>query len=407
MVRDDFDQRLRDHLEGVTEPAPDVWEGISKGLARRRRKVVFRRFTVAAAAAAAVLALALLVFRGPRNDGQVEAPARIAGTVEPAGTPVVAPAEVPVPDIAPIEEQIAALPRQAVAAARVTKPAAPQAPAAAGPAGETPVTVVPPVEEPAVQEPVPQEPAAAPAEETKTGDAQHLLTENDLPADYWTREESSRSSRSRTHTSQISILSNLTTVASDGDLFYIPSASHASSQTGKGQAVSDIEPISATNAPKFYAPLTFGVQVAFPLTDRLSIATGVNYSYLVSQFDILYKKVLYEGAYNQLHYVGVPLALSWHFVQTPHLGVYASVAGAAEKCVAQRYVFGSNVASEKVKGLQWSAKAGVGIEYWFIPHMGVYFDPSLIYFFDNRQPLSIRTQQPLQANFELGFRFRI
>lgn len=407
MVRDDFDQRLRDRLEGVTEPAPDVWEGISKGLARRRRKVVFRRFTVAAAAAAAVLALALLVFRGPRNDGQVEAPARIAGTVEPAGTPVVAPAEVPVPDIAPIEEQIAALPRQAVAAARVTKPAAPQAPAAAGPAGETPVTVVPPVEEPAVQEPVPQEPAAAPAEETKTGDAQHLLTENDLPADYWTREESSRSSRSRTHTSQISILSNLTTVASDGDLFYIPSASHASSQTGKGQAVSDIEPISATNAPKFYAPLTFGVQVAFPLTDRLSIATGVNYSYLVSQFDILYKKVLYEGAYNQLHYVGVPLALSWHFVQTPHLGVYASVAGAAEKCVAQRYVFGSNVASEKVKGLQWSAKAGVGIEYWFIPHMGVYFDPSLIYFFDNRQPLSIRTQQPLQANFELGFRFRI
>lgn len=407
MVRDDFDQRLRDRLEGVTEPAPDVWEGISKGLARRRRKVVFRRFTVAAAAAAAVLALALLVFRGPRNDGQVEAPARIAGTVEPAGTPVVAPAEVPVPDIAPIEEQIAALPRQAVAAARVTKPAAPQAPAAAGPTGETPVTVVPPVEEPAVQEPVPQEPAAVPAEETKTGDAQHLLTENDLPADYWTREESSRSSRSRTHTSQISILSNLTTVASDGDLFYIPSASHASSQTGKGQAVSDIEPISATNAPKFYAPLTFGVQVAFPLTDRLSIATGVNYSYLVSQFDILYKKVLYEGAYNQLHYVGVPLALSWHFVQTPHLGVYASVAGAAEKCVAQRYVFGSNVASEKVKGLQWSAKAGVGIEYWFIPHMGVYFDPSLIYFFDNRQPLSIRTQQPLQANFELGFRFRI
>lgn len=407
MVRDDFDQRLRDRLEGVTEPAPDVWEGISKGLARRRRKVVFRRFTVAAAAAAAVLALALLVFRGPRNDGQVEAPARIAGTVEPAGTPVVAPAEVPVPDIAPIEEQIAALPRQAVAAARVTKPAAPQAPAAAGPAGETPVTVVPPVEEPAVQEPVPQEPAAAPTEEPRADETKHLLTEDDLPADYWTREESSRSSRSRTHTSQISILSNLTTAASDGDLFYIPSASHASSQTGKGQAVSDIEPISATNAPKFYAPLTFGVQVAFPLTDRLSIATGVNYSYLVSQFDILYKKVLYEGAYNQLHYVGVPLALSWHFVQTPHLGVYASVAGAAEKCVAQRYVFGSNVASEKVKGLQWSAKAGVGIEYWFIPHMGVYFDPSLIYFFDNRQPLSIRTQQPLQANFELGFRFRI
>ena len=147
--------------------------------------------------------------------------------------------------------------------------------------------------------------------------------------------------------------------------------------------------------------------MAFPLTDRFSVATGVTYSYLVSQYDILVKKVLYEGAYNQLHYVGVPVSLSYRFVQTPHVGVYASVSGAAEKCVGQRYVFGSNVASEKVKGLQWSAKAGIGVEYWFIPHMGIYFDPSLVYFFDNKQPLSIRTQQPLQASFEVGLRFKI
>ena len=400
MVRDDFDQRLRDRLEGVTEPAPDVWEGISRGLERRRRKVVFRRFTVAAAAAAAVLALALLVFRGPRNDGQVEAPVQIAETVEPVVAPVVTPAEAAeTPDIASIAEQIAALPKQAVAAARVSKPVAT---VAEEPAAEEPSTVT------SVEEPAITTPAEAPqADEPKADEPQHLLTEDELPADYWTREEASERSHSRTFTSQISILSNLTTVASDGDLLYIPSASHASSQSGKGQATSDIEPISEANAARFYTPLTFGLQVAFPLTDRLSVATGVNYSYLVSQYDILYKKVLYEGAYNQLHYVGVPLVLSYHFVQTPHLGVYASVAGTAEKCVAQRYVFGSNVASEKVKGLQWSAKAGVGIEYWFIPHMGIYFDPSLVYFFDNQQPLSIRTQQPLQANFELGLRFKI
>ena len=403
MVRDDFDQRLRDRLEGVTEPAPDVWEGISRGLERRRRKVVLRRFTVAAAAAAAVLALALLVFRGPRNDGQVEAPVQIAETVEPAVAPVVTPAEaLETPDIAPIAEQIAALPKQAVAAARVSKPAAPVEPVAEETVTEASVAEIP-VEAPAASTPVEELQTIEPKDDAP----QHLLTEDELPADYWTREEASERSLSRTHTSQISILSNLTTVASDGDLLYIPSASHASSQSGKGQAVTDIEPISEANAAKFYTPLTFGLQVAFPLTDRLSVATGVNYSYLVSQYDILYKKVLYEGAYNQLHYVGVPLVLSYHFVQTPHLGVYASVAGAAEKCVAQRYVFGSNVASEKVKGLQWSAKAGVGIEYWFIPHMGIYFDPSLVYFFDNQQPLSIRTQQPLQANFELGLRFKI
>jgi hypothetical protein len=403
MLTNDFDQRLRDRLEGVTEPAPDVWEGISKGLERRRRKVLFRRFTVAAAAAAAVLAFALLVFRGPRGGGQVEAPVRIAQT-DPA------PAEATqATDIAPIEEQIAALPQQAMAAVRTSRTVAPKATKVVEPVKaarqveEEPVETTPVVTKPDVSTPT-GEPKT---EEPQADEPKHLLTEDDLPADYWTREEASEPSHNRTHTSQISILSNLTTVSSDGNLLYIPSASHASSQSGKGQATTDIEPISASNAPKFYVPLTFGLQVAFPLTDRFSVATGVTYSYLVSQYDILYKKVLYEGAYNQLHYVGVPVSLSYHFVQTPHLGVYASVAGAAEKCVGQRYVFGSNVASEKVKGLQWSAKAGIGVEYWFIPHMGIYFDPSLVYFFDNKQPLSIRTQQPLQASFEVGLRFKI
>ena len=403
MVTNDFDQRLRDRLEGVTEPAPDVWEGISEGLERRRRKVLFRRFTVAAAAAAAVLALALLVFRGPRDGGQVEAPVQIAQT-DPAVTAPAEASEAPV--IAPIEEQIAALPQQAMAAARASKPVAPKKPVIADPVKATQQVEV--EEVPVETTPVVTTPAEEPkGNEPQADEPKHLLTEDDLPADYWTREEASESSHNRTHTSQISILSNLTTVSSDGDLLYIPSASHASSQSGKGQATTDIEPTSEANAAKFYVPLTFGLQVAFPLTDRFSVATGVTYSYLVSQYDILYKKVLYEGAYNQLHYVGVPVSLSYRFVQTPHVGVYASVSGAAEKCVGQRYVFGSNVASEKVKGLQWSAKAGIGVEYWFIPHMGIYFDPSLVYFFDNKQPLSIRTQQPLQASFEVGLRFKI
>jgi len=122
---------------------------------------------------------------------------------------------------------------------------------------------------------------------------------------------------------------------------------------------------------------------------------------------MLVDKVLYEGAYNQLHYLGIPLRLSYHFVQTPHFGFYASAGAAAEKCISQRYVYGSNTLHEKVGGLQWSAGLGLGVEYWFVPRVGIYFDPSLVYFFDNSQPLSIRTQQPLQAKFEVGFRFKI
>ena len=228
-----------------------------------------------------------------------------------------------------------------------------------------------------------------------------LLSEEDLPADFWTKEEETTR---KTHTSHISILSNLTTVAGENDLIYKASPMHSSSQTGN-RASSAVEPVS--ESPRFFSPLSVGLQAALPLTERLSLATGLRYTYLVSQYDMLVDKVRYEGGYNQLHYVGIPLTMSFHFVQTPSWGVYASLGGAVEKCVAQRYVYGSNTLSEKVGGLQWSSNVGLGVEYWFVPRMGVYFDPSLVYFFDNSQPLSIRTQQPLQARFEVGLRFKI
>ena len=396
MERNDWDKLLRDRLEGVTETAPDVWEGISKGLDRRRRLVVFRRFAVAATAAAAGLAVALTVFHGPRT-GETAVPAL---TAHYAGSPA-APAEEGT--IAPIEEQIAAFTRsQAVAVANVTRPAAAtavEAAAEAAPSAEEAAAAETPAEDaPAEGTPV----EAAPVEENPVVETLGQLTQDDLPAGYWDAEETTSH---RTHTSHISILSNMTTVASEGTIFYNPSAMHVSSQSGKGQATSQVEPLATT--PKFYAPLTFGLQAGISLTDRLSVETGVTYSYLVSQYDMLVDKVLFSGAYNQLHYVGVPLRMSYHFVQTDHFGAYASLGGAVEKCVSQRYVYGSNTLHEKVGGVQWSTGIGVGVEYWFVPRLGIYFDPSLVYFFDNSQPLSIRTQQPLQAKFEVGFRFKL
>jgi len=50
---------------------------------------------------------------------------------------------------------------------------------------------------------------------------------------------------------------------------------------------------------------------------------------------------------------------------------------------------------------------GLGAEYWFVKHVGIAFKPSVAYYFDNNQPLSIRTQQPIQFNLELGLRFRM
>lgn len=411
MERNEFDKLLRDRLEGVSLPAPDVWEGISAGLARRHRRVILRRFATGAVAAAAGLAAALLVFRGPQPGRQAEAPVRFAHAVQPVAPQE--PSAAPVQDIAPIAEQIAAFTKNQVTAQataqKAAEPAAATAPAdAVSPATDSPAETTTPV---AVVSPAD---ATKPAEATSPAGTQPVvtpdkpadtrepgqLTQNDLPADFW-REDTPDS---RTHTSQISILSNLTTVASDDDLIYKAAPMHSSSQTGN-RAASAVEPVSGS--PKFFSPLSLGLQLTLPLTDRFSVSSGLTYTYLVSQYDMLVDKVRYDGAYNQLHYLGIPVSFSWHFVQTPSFGFYASAGGAVEKCIAQRYVFASNTLHEKVGGLQWSARAGLGVEYWFVPRMGLYFDPSLVYYFDNSQPLSIRTQQPLQARFEVGLRFKL
>lgn len=389
MERNEFDKLLRDRLEGVSLPAPDVWEGISAGLARRHRRVILRRFATGAVAAAAGLAAALLVFRGPQPGRQAEAPVRFAHAVQPAAPQE--PTAAPVQDIAPIAEQIAAFTQnQVTAQATVRKPAESEA------AGTEKADATTPAE---VTSPAGTQPVVTPDKPADTREPGQL-TQNDLPADFW-REDTPDS---RTHTSQISILSNLTTVASDDDLIYKAAPMHSSSQTGN-RAASAVEPVSGS--PKFFSPLSLGLQLTLPLTDRFSVSSGLTYTYLVSQYDMLVDKVRYDGAYNQLHYLGIPVSFSWHFVQTPSFGFYASAGGAVEKCIAQRYVFASNTLREKVGGLQWSARAGLGVEYWFVPRMGLYFDPSLVYYFDNSQPLSIRTQQPLQARFEVGLRFKL
>ncbi|MBQ6073361.1 MAG: hypothetical protein IJK90_05565 [Bacteroidales bacterium] len=400
MERNDFDKMLRDRLERVTEPAPDVWEGIDRELTRRHRRILFRRFSIGAVAAAASLAVALLVYRDLRPERHVEAPVTTVAEVQQESS-----SEPAAVEIAPIAEQISRLGEDRLVAQAKTAHAA-MADQSGTPISAEPVQPVQPVQP--SEEPV-KEPVAEPAEETVVSvepanpveNEDGKLSMEDLPEDFWREDVPD----TKAHTSTISILSNLTTVASDGDLIYRASPMHSSSQSGSRQATSLVEPVSGT--PKFFSPFSLGLQIEFPLAGSVYASTGLTYSYLVSQYDMLVDKQLFEGSYNQLHYLGVPLSLSWHFVESPSFALYASAGGAVEKCIYQRYVFGSNTLHEKVGGLQWSARIGLGAEYWMAPRLGLYFDPSLVYFFDNGQPLSIRTQQPLQARFEIGLRFKL
>ena len=173
--------------------------------------------------------------------------------------------------------------------------------------------------------------------------------------------------------------------------------------------------VEGTNSDSYSLPLSFGVGLRYRITDWLGIGIGVNYT-------LLGKKV--SGVYydensgphsvdmkNSQHYIGIPLDVYFSMFRTHRWDVYASLGGSVEKCVLNSYsgmLEGRNVSHKpKVGGVQTSLKAGFGLEFSPVDFLGIYIDPSVRYYFNNDQPRSIRTAQPLAFGVEAGLRFRL
>lgn len=101
--------------------------------------------------------------------------------------------------------------------------------------------------------------------------------------------------------------------------------------------------------------------------------------------------------------------LYYDIVENDRVSLYAYAGGTAEKCIADKFqVMDTDIThTEKIKGMQLSTDIGIGVEFLVGKHLGIYLDPSLRYYFDNDQPKSIRTAQPLMFGFEMGLRARL
>lgn len=406
MINDkEFDNRLREMLSGYTEETPDVWGGIVSGLAARKRWRIIRRVSYGVAAAAACVVAGLLLFTEQPEKAFVSPTATATADIITSSTTLASP-EAGTGDIADESASSAAVPvRKSVKVSRTSGQPAVQD-----------VTDVAPMEDQIREFISPDATAQAPeahradvaegaaSDLAVSSDEIHLVGEDEIPAGFWDEDYESSSASGILKTSQINILSNLTTVASTNGPMAGPSGMYAPSQSGSRPTSVNVEP---QGNPHFYAPIALGLQFKASPAKNFYLGAGLSYSYLVTRYDALIDKEYFEGVYNQLHYLGIPVTAYYNFVNTDRLGVYVDAGASIEKCVGQRYVYGSHTLHQKVGGVQFSANVGVGVEFWFVPRVGIYLDPSLVYYFDGHQPLSIRTQQPLQARLELGFRFKI
>lgn len=170
----------------------------------------------------------------------------------------------------------------------------------------------------------------------------------------------------------------------------------------------------------YYLPMSFGVGIKFRIIKWLEIGIGVNYTLLMKRVSGNYYEYDSVGNLvrsctaelkNSQHYIGIPLDVYFNIYGNEHWNTYASVGGCIEKCVSNHYngVYDNLDINHKtaVEGIQSSVKLGLGVEYSPVKFLGIYIDPSLRYYFDNNQPRSIRTSQPLSFGVEAGLRFKL
>lgn len=387
----DFDLMMKSILdEGREEVPAHIWEGVSEGLdkAARRKTVVlwWKRAAVSVAAAAAVT-LGVIFNMDKDTDSFVPQAMDkdMIAVVEPVQEPAVEAADEGIP--ADEAEVVRKMQKVLIAKAEVPETVADDVPSDASEAMETVSDMI----ETAMKEPSEEKP-----EERVY-----------FPED-WGEEEEKPARRVSFELSGLAGTNNTQSQNRIGPMKR-PTTSPAPKETG-------IEETSTKGS--YNIPVSFGAGVKIGLNQRWSIGTGVRYTRLSRQFYGKYTKVGADGSlanpissdiHNLQQYIGIPVNAYCNIVSNDMINLYAYAGGTAEKCISDKYsVLGTDIVhKEKIDGLQLSANAGIGVEFLLGKHVGVYIDPSLRYYFDNGQPKSIRTVQPLMLGFEMGIRARL
>jgi len=167
---------------------------------------------------------------------------------------------------------------------------------------------------------------------------------------------------------------------------------------------------------RHHLPLRFGLSVGIPLTDRLNLETGLTYSLLRST-TTSGSGTYYFDKDQTLHYIGIPVKLSYDIYEGKKWTIYASAGAMAEKCLygrssitnvygkGDKTTYSENVSEGK---LQFSVMAGVGVAYSLSSKVGIFIEPGASYYFDNHSSV-INTYKDRPMNFDLkvGLRFNM
>lgn len=158
---------------------------------------------------------------------------------------------------------------------------------------------------------------------------------------------------------------------------------------------------------KHHQPISVGMQVGFHLLPKLKLSTGLVYTKVSSDF-ISGVSDTRTVSTQDLHYMGIPLNLSYSVWEYKGLHTYVTAGGEGAVNIKNHTETDGEVKESKRDKMQWSTNASVGIQYDFIPQLGVYVEPGMKYYFDNGSQIeNIFKDKKLNFNIQFGLRFNV
>lgn len=167
---------------------------------------------------------------------------------------------------------------------------------------------------------------------------------------------------------------------------------------------------------KHHTPLRLGLSFSYRLNDKWSIESGVNYAKVSSDFqDGSYSHYILED--QELHYVGIPLGISYKIISWKNFDVYISPFIMAEQCVKaqtqRKFVINGKQIEEETEKiashpLQCSMGLKAGLQYNFNKNLSAFAEPSCNYYFDDHSKLeTIFKEKQFDVNLNVGVRITL
>lgn len=163
-------------------------------------------------------------------------------------------------------------------------------------------------------------------------------------------------------------------------------------------------------------PVKVGLTARYNITGRLGVETGLTYSILSSSVKIGNSETgkNWSTGSQTLHYLGIPLNISFNILNSRYVNIYVTGGGMMEKSISgsiktDEYVDGkfarTLTTNISPKGLQWSVNAAAGVQANILPQLGLFVEPGVSHHFKNGSRVrSIYTDKP--TDFSLGFGLR-